>query len=73
MRVKDEDIHKTTFQTRYGHYEYVNIPLGISNAPTTFICLMNNIFDPYLYKFVLVLIDDILVYSKNQQEHEEHL
>jgi hypothetical protein len=56
IRIKDEDINKTTFRTRYGHYEFVVIPFGLTNAPTTFMCLMNNIFSQYLDKFVLILL-----------------
>jgi hypothetical protein len=73
VRIKDEDISKTTFRMRYGHYEFVVIPFGLTNTPTTFMCLMNSIFSQYLDKFVLVFIDDILVYSKMEEEHEEHL
>ena len=72
VRIKDEDIHKKTFRTRYGHYEFVVVPFGLTNAPTTFMCLMNSVFSRYLYKFGLVFLDDILVYSKNEEEHEEH-
>jgi hypothetical protein len=73
VQIKDEDIHKTTFRTRYSHYEFVVVPFGLTNAPTTFMCLMNGVFSKYLDKFVLVFIDDILIYSKSEAEHEEHL
>ena len=72
VRIKDEDIHKTTFRTRYGNYELLVIPFGLANEPDTFMCLMNNVFNKYLDKFVLVFLDDILVYYKNEEEHEEH-
>ena len=73
VRIKDEDIHKTTFMTRHGHYKFVVVPFGLTNAPTTFMCLMNSVFSRYLDKFVLVFLDAILVYSKNEEEHEENL
>jgi hypothetical protein len=73
VRIKEEDISKTTFRIRYGHYEFVVILFGFTNTPTNFMCLVNNIFSQYLDKFVLVFIDDILVYSKTKEEHEEHL
>ena len=70
---KGEDIFKKTFRTRYGHYEFVVMPFGLTNAPVVFMCLMNNILIKYLDKFVVVFIDDILIYSKNEQENEECL
>ena len=73
VRIHDEDIHKSAFRTRYGHYAFVVMPFVLINAPVNFMCMMNNIFSRYLYKFVLVFIDAILVYSKNKEEHEEHL
>jgi len=73
IRVKAEDVPKTTFQTRYGHYEYQVMPFGVTNAPAVFMDYMNRIFHPFLYSFVVVFIDDILVYSKTFDEHEKHL
>jgi hypothetical protein len=73
IRVKPEDIPKTAFRTRYGHYEYAVMPFGVSNAPGVFMEYMNRIFHSYLDQFVVVFIDDILVYSKSEAEHAEHL
>lgn len=63
--IKEEEIHKTDFHTGYGNYEFVMLPFGLNNALFTFICLMNLVFQPYLDKFFIVLIDDILMYFKN--------
>ena len=73
MRVKEVDVPKTAFRTRYGHYEFLVMPFGLTNSPVTFMDLMNRVFRPYVDKFVVVFIDDILVYSKDAQEHEQHL
>jgi hypothetical protein len=73
VRIKDKDISKTTFRTRYGHYEFTVVPFGLSNTPAIFMCLMNGVFRDYLEKFVIVFLDDILVYSKSQKEYEQHL
>ncbi|WVZ52283.1 hypothetical protein U9M48_003359 [Paspalum notatum var. saurae] len=71
--LRDEDIPKTTFSTRYGLYEYLVMSLGLTNAPAFFMYMMNLVFMNELDKFVVVFIDDILIYSKNEEEHTEHL
>lgn len=73
LRVKTEDVPKTAFRTRYGHHEYLVMPFGMTNAPAIFMDYMNRSFHPYLDSFVVVFIDDILVYSKSREEHVEHL
>ena len=73
LRVKEGDVPKTAFRTRYGHYDFLVMPFGLTNAPAAFMDMMNRVFRPYVDQFVVVFIDDILVYSKDAQEHEQHL
>nr|GEW87678.1 putative reverse transcriptase domain-containing protein [Tanacetum cinerariifolium] len=73
LRVREENVPKTTFKTRYGHYKLQVMPFGLTNAPAVFMDLMNRVCKPYLDKFVIVFINDILIYSKDEKEYEEHL
>jgi hypothetical protein len=73
MKIRPSDIPKTAFSTRYGLYEFTVMSFGLTNAPTYFMNLMNKVFMEYLDRFVIVFIDDILIYSKSESDHEEHL
>ena len=73
LRVRDADIPKTTFRTRYGHFEFTVMPFGLTNAPAAFMDLMHRIFQPYLDQFVVVFVDDILINFQSEWEHEYHL
>ena len=73
LRVREMDIPKTVFRTRYGHFDFTVMPFGFTNAPAAFMDLMHRVFQPYLDQFVVVFVDDILIYSQSEWEHEYHL
>ena len=73
LRIKEDDIPKTAFKMRFGHYEFTVLPFGLTNTPGVFMSLMNGVFREYLDKFIQVFIDDILIYSRTMEEHDEHL
>ena len=73
LRVREADIPKTPFRTRYGHFEFIVMPFRLTNAPTAFMDLIHRVFQPYLDRFVMVFMDDILIYSKSEEDHEIHL
>ena len=73
LRVREADISETAFRTRYGHFEFTVIPFGLTNVPMEFMDLMHRVLQPYLDQFVMVFVDDILIYSQSEEEHEDHL
>ena len=73
IRVKPEHVEKTAFQTKYGHFEYLVMPMGLCNAPATFMALMNEVLQGFVDKFCLVYLDDILIFSKTENEHRQHV
>ena len=73
LRVREADIPKTMFRTWYGHFKLTVMPFGLTNAPVAFMDLMHRVFQPYLDQFVVVFVDDILIYSKYEEEHEDYL
>ncbi|KAD2804980.1 hypothetical protein E3N88_38357 [Mikania micrantha] len=73
LKIREEDVSKSAFRTRYGHYEFLVMPFGLTNAPAVFMDLMNRVFHEFLDKSVILFIDDILVYSKSKEDHEEHI
>ena len=73
LRVREVEISKIAFKTRYGHFEFIVMPFEFTNVPTAFIDLMHRVFQPYLDQFVVVFVDDILIYSQSEEEHKDHL
>ena len=73
LRVREADIPKTMVKTWYGNFKFTVMPFGLTNAPTTFMDLMQRVFQPYLDQFVVVFLDDIFIYSRFEEEHEDHL